>query len=188
MLPASMLKHSSAPSGLMFASLHKMRSSRDRVELPQVHHSRKDRMNIHKNARLTPRGRERIVRQVASGQTPEAVAEAVGVCPRTVRKWVDPYRCEGLAGLQDRSSRPLRLRRPTASRRWSRRSAGRTVPALRTRASGRAHPSRHKWGIIRRKLIYNQIFKLPFALYSRILLLAPRHAPPSLVRCGLLSK
>ena len=27
-------------------------------------------MNVHKNARLTPRGRERIVRQVASGQTP----------------------------------------------------------------------------------------------------------------------
>ena len=70
-------------------------------------------MNIHKNARLTPRGRERIVRQVASGQTPEAVAEAVGVCPRTVRKWVDRYRFEGLAGLQDRSSRSHRLRRPT---------------------------------------------------------------------------
>ena len=33
-------------------------------------------MNMHKNARLTPRGRERIVRQVESGQTPEAVAEA----------------------------------------------------------------------------------------------------------------
>src|SRR5262245_58287974 len=38
-------------------------------------------MNMHKNARLTPRGRERIVRQVASGQTPEAVAEAAGTCP-----------------------------------------------------------------------------------------------------------
>jgi transposase-like protein len=54
-------------------------------------------MNVHKNARLTPRGRERIVWRVASGQTPEAVAEAVGVCPRTIRKWVDRYRCEGLA-------------------------------------------------------------------------------------------
>ena len=70
-------------------------------------------MNVHKNARLTPRGRERIVRQVESGQTPEAVAEAAGVCPRTVRKWVDRYRREGLAGLQDRSSRPHRLRLPT---------------------------------------------------------------------------
>ncbi|MBB6414322.1 transposase [Mesorhizobium sangaii] len=70
-------------------------------------------MNVHKNARLTPRGRERIVRQVESGQTPQAVAEAAGVCPRTVRKWVDRYRREGLTGLQDRSSRPHRLRQPT---------------------------------------------------------------------------
>src|SRR5204863_185778 len=51
-------------------------------------------MNIHKNARLTPIGRERIVRQVASGQTPKAVSEAAGVCPRTIRKWVDRYRIE----------------------------------------------------------------------------------------------
>jgi len=72
-----------------------------------------NRMNVHKNARLTPRGRERIVRQVESGQTPEAVAKAAGVCPRTVRKWVERYRREGLAGLQDRSSRPHRLRQPT---------------------------------------------------------------------------
>jgi hypothetical protein len=43
-------------------------------------------MNVHKNARLTPRGRERIVRQVESGQAPKPVAEAAGVCPRTVRK------------------------------------------------------------------------------------------------------
>jgi transposase InsO family protein len=70
-------------------------------------------MNVHKNARLTPRGRERIVRQVEGGQTPEAVAEAAGVCPRTVRKWVERYRREGLTGLQDRSSRPHRLRQPT---------------------------------------------------------------------------
>jgi transposase len=70
-------------------------------------------MNVHKHARLTPRGRGRIVGQVESGQTSEAVAEAAGVCPRTVRKWVDRYRREGLAGLQDRSSRPHRLRQPT---------------------------------------------------------------------------
>jgi transposase-like protein len=71
-------------------------------------------MNVHKNARLTPRGRERIVRQVANGQAPEAVAQAAGVCPRTVRKWVDRYRREGLAGLQDRSSRPHQLRQSDA--------------------------------------------------------------------------
>jgi AraC-like DNA-binding protein len=48
-----------------------------------------------------------------SGQTPKAAALAVGVCPRTIRKWVARYRAEGLAGLRDRSSRPRRLRRPT---------------------------------------------------------------------------
>ncbi len=72
-----------------------------------------DRMNVHKNARLTPHGRERIVQQARSGQTPKAIGEAAGVCPRTVRKWIERYRCDGLAGLHDRSSRPHRLRRPT---------------------------------------------------------------------------
>ena len=70
-------------------------------------------MNIHNNARLTPRGRERVVGQVLSGQTPEAAARAAGICPRTVRKWVARYQSEGLAGLADRSSRPHRLYRPT---------------------------------------------------------------------------
>ena len=71
-------------------------------------------MNIHKNARLTPHGRERIVRLAESGQTPAAIASLVGVCPRTVRKWLKRYREEGLAGLADRSSRPHRLYRPLA--------------------------------------------------------------------------
>lgn len=70
-------------------------------------------MNIHKNARLTPHGRERIVRLVMSGQTPAAVASAMGVCPKTVRKWVVRFKAEGVEGLQDRSSRPHRLNRPT---------------------------------------------------------------------------
>jgi transposase InsO family protein len=70
-------------------------------------------MNVHKNARQTPRGRERMVRLAASGQTPKALAGAVGVCPRTVRKWVKRHQDEGVAGLQDRSSRPHRLYRPT---------------------------------------------------------------------------
>jgi transposase InsO family protein len=52
-------------------------------------------------------------RVVEGGQTPEAVSEAVGVCPRTVRKWVARFRSQGIAGLQDRSSRPHRLYCPT---------------------------------------------------------------------------
>ena len=70
-------------------------------------------MNVHKNARLTPRGRERLVELTESGQTPEAIAKAAGVCPRTVRKWLKRHECEGPAGLMDRSSRPHRLRQPT---------------------------------------------------------------------------
>src|SRR5690606_29001720 len=70
-------------------------------------------MNIHKNARLTPRGRERIVRLVLNGQTPQTAARVGGVCPRTVSKWVARFKAEGLDGLADRSSRPRRLYRPT---------------------------------------------------------------------------
>jgi transposase InsO family protein len=70
-------------------------------------------MNIHENARLTPRGRELLVRQIVSGQTAEAAARAAGVCPRTARKWVMRFMAEGIEGLQDRSSRPHRLRKPT---------------------------------------------------------------------------
>ncbi len=73
----------------------------------------KDRVNIHKNARLTPSGRERIVRQIGSGQTPEAATRAAGVCQRTTRKLVDRYRPKGLTGPQDRPSRPHRLYRTT---------------------------------------------------------------------------
>src|SRR5690606_39280807 len=71
-------------------------------------------MNVHKNARLTPWGRERLPRAVLSGQTPEAAARAAGVCPRTARKWVARLEAEGIEGLKDRSSRPHRLHRPTA--------------------------------------------------------------------------
>lgn len=71
-------------------------------------------MNIHKNARLTPLGREAIVREVRSGQRLTAVARAAGVCPRTVRKWMARFMTEGVVGLTDRSSRPRRLHRPTS--------------------------------------------------------------------------
>ncbi len=34
-------------------------------------------MNVHKNARLTSHGRERIVKMVLSGQTPQALPKAL---------------------------------------------------------------------------------------------------------------
>lgn len=70
-------------------------------------------MNLHKNARLTPIGRERMVAMMARGQTPQAAARAAGVCPRTAKKWLARFKYEGVAGLQDRSSRPRTLRKPT---------------------------------------------------------------------------
>ena len=70
-------------------------------------------MNIHENARLTPRGRELLVRQIVSGQTVVAAAGAANVCPRTARKWLARFLAEGVEGLKDRSSRPHRLHRPT---------------------------------------------------------------------------
>ena len=70
-------------------------------------------MDIHENARLTPHGRERLAKMILGGQTPQAASEAAGVCSRTGRKWRDRFEQEGLAGLQDRSSRPKRLRQPT---------------------------------------------------------------------------
>ena len=70
-------------------------------------------MNMHKNARLTPRGRERMVRMVLNGRTPEEAAQDAGVCPRTARKWLSRFKAEDVAGLQDRSSRPSKLRQPT---------------------------------------------------------------------------
>ena len=71
-------------------------------------------MDIHKNARLTPHSRAELVRRVLEErQTPKAVATAFGVCTKTVRKWVERFQSEGPEGLEDRSSRPHRLRQPT---------------------------------------------------------------------------
>jgi len=61
---------------------------------------------MHKNARLTPNGRALMVRRLEAGQHQVDVAQAMGVSLTTLKKWVRRYRAEGMAGLQDRSSRP----------------------------------------------------------------------------------
>jgi len=65
-------------------------------------------MDMHKNARLTPKGREEMVRAVVdSGLTKAAAARRFNTTPKTVAKWIDRLRAEGVDGLHDRSSRPL---------------------------------------------------------------------------------
>ena len=65
-------------------------------------------MNVHKNAPLTPKGREAMVRSVVEGGLNKAdAAYQVNTTPKTVAKWVKRFRTEGLDGLRDRSSRPL---------------------------------------------------------------------------------
>jgi transposase InsO family protein len=65
-------------------------------------------MDTHKNARLTPKGREAMVRVVVDdGMSIAAAARQFNTTPKTVRKWVDRFRALGVDGLRDRSSRPL---------------------------------------------------------------------------------
>lgn len=83
-------------------------------------------MNSHKNARLTPRGREPMVRAVVDGGLSKAaVARLYSTTPKTVAKWVGRFRTDGVEGLRDRSSRPLSLPSQTAPATWA------TVEALR---------------------------------------------------------
>jgi transposase InsO family protein len=61
---------------------------------------------MHKHARLTPKGRETMLARLQAGQHQADVAQAMGVSLTTLKKWLRRFRAEGLAGLQDRSSRP----------------------------------------------------------------------------------
>jgi transposase len=63
-------------------------------------------MDVHENARTTPRSRMVMIERLEAGWRVGAVARAFGVDGRTVRKWRDRYRDEGAAGLMDRPSRP----------------------------------------------------------------------------------
>lgn len=70
-------------------------------------------MNIHKNARLTLRGREDLVALIAGGASFAGAARAFHCSPKTAAKWWRRVSAEGRSGLFDRSSRPTRLRNPT---------------------------------------------------------------------------
>jgi len=65
------------------------------------------RMDTHKNASLTPKGREMMVRAVVDfGLSKGAAARQFHTTPKTVAKWIERFEAEGVDGLHDRSSWP----------------------------------------------------------------------------------
>ena len=67
-------------------------------------------MDTHKNAPLTLKGREAMVRSVVEGGLSKtAAARQFNVTAKTVAKWVRRFHGEGVEGLRDRSSRPHSL-------------------------------------------------------------------------------
>ncbi|MCB9665261.1 MAG: IS481 family transposase [Alphaproteobacteria bacterium] len=71
-------------------------------------------MNVHKNARLAPRGRLELARAVTSGESVTSVARRFGTTRKTVRKWVRRFVEGGAEAMFDRSSCPLRSPSRTA--------------------------------------------------------------------------
>jgi len=64
-------------------------------------------MNVHKNARLTPRGRVLMIERIESGVAIGSAARAAGVSRQTAWRWLKRYRA-GDRTLNDRSSAPQR--------------------------------------------------------------------------------
>jgi transposase InsO family protein len=72
----------------------------------------------HRNARLTPMGRQLLVDRVRVQGMPVAhVAAAMGISRQCAHRWVRRFDAEGPIGLLDRSSRPHRSPRATDARR-----------------------------------------------------------------------
>ena len=63
-------------------------------------------MDVHQNAKNTPRGRRLMVERLADGWSSPGSSPRPLASPKTVRKWRARHALEGEAGLADRSSRP----------------------------------------------------------------------------------
>jgi leucine-zipper of insertion element IS481/Domain of unknown function (DUF6458) len=70
----------------------------------------------HPRAALTPNGRLILVHRMAQGRPAAHVAAEMGISRATAYKWWLRFVVEGVAGLADRSSRPLRSPRRTSAR------------------------------------------------------------------------
>ena len=70
---------------------------------------REPRMNLHKNARLTPQGRALLVKRVRTeGWRVRDAAAAAGISQRQAFRWLARHRAGDELALQDRSSAPAR--------------------------------------------------------------------------------
>ena len=103
----------------------------------------------HRRAKLTPLGRGILVERVlVEGWSASAAAEAMGVSRTTVYKWLRRFQAEGLEGLVDRSSAPLRRPRALSRRQVSRILAARRRLGWGPHRLGPAlgHPARRSTG------------------------------------------
>lgn len=127
-------------------------------------------MGQHGSARLTVHSRLTIAtRVVEQGWTVTDAARAANVSRQTASKWVGRFRCEGVAGLHDRSTRPHRLRDSVPAR---------LVNAIeRLRRERRWGPTRIGWELqIAASTVYAVLRRLGLHRLSR---LEPR---PAVVR------
>ena len=107
----------------------------------------------HPSARLSVFSRQLLVKRVIVDGWPVAtVAEQLGISRATGYKWVHRYRAAGLAGIEDRSSRPHR-----SPRRASAEVTAAIIGARTRRRYGPArlapitgHPRSTIYGILRR--------------------------------------
>lgn len=127
-------------------------------------------MNVHKNARLTPRGRVLMIERINMGMPVRQAAADAGISERTAHRWLKRWRC-GDRELVDRSSAPLRcphrLRPEQVARIEQLRRQRLTSPAI-ARALGMAAST---VGLVLRRLGLNHLARLearpPVIRYER---------------------
>lgn len=74
-------------------------------------------MKLHSNARSVPHVRRLLARRVLDeGWSLARAAKAVGLSRTSARRWLRRFESEGESGLLDRTSRPKRIPRRTASK------------------------------------------------------------------------
>ena len=71
---------------------------------------------MHRNAPLTPEGRRRLCQMIQEGWPVATAAESMRISRQTAHKWWRRYQEAGVAGLEDRSSRPRRCPTQTPAR------------------------------------------------------------------------